>query len=347
MKKVVLLGGDGIGPEIVSATESLLQSLSLPLSFEPHLIGGAAIDAHGDPLPASTLAACAEADAILLGAVGGPKWDSPTASVRPEQGLLRLRRELGLFANLRPVKSRPSLAEQCPLRADLASDVDMLFVRELTGGIYFGPRQEASETSADQAFDTLLYSRSEIDRIVSLAFRLSGPRKRHVTSVDKANVLASSRLWRRVAEEVAVRFPGYTLAHQLVDSCAMKLITAPGDFDVVVTGNMFGDILTDEASVLGGSLGLLPSASLGESGRGLYEPAHGSAPDIAGKGVANPLATFLSAAMMFRHSLAQPEIAMSIERAVDRVIDQRVWTPDIGGEASTTEVAEAVRSAIQ
>jgi 3-isopropylmalate dehydrogenase len=355
---VVLLPGDGIGPEVVGEARQVLERVAArfghELTFAEHLIGGIAIDRAGDPLPKETLAACERADAILLGAVGGPKWDDPRAKVRPEQGLLGIRRALGLFANLRPVRVHPALASASPLKPERLEGVDILFVRELTGGLYFGkPRLREKVGDRTRAVDTLEYNDEEIRRVVRLAFRLAAPRRKLVTSVDKANVLESSRLWREVASEVAAaaEHSEVRIEHQLVDSCAMRLITAPRSFDVVVTENMFGDILTDEAAVLAGSLGLLPSASLGEGRRGLYEPIHGSAPDIAGKGIANPLGTISSAAMLLRHSLGLEEEARAVERAVDAVVSAGARTADMGGGGqgktlSTPEMGEAVRQHI-
>lgn len=346
-QKIVLLPGDGIGVEIVAEAKKALDALAKrfgrSFDFDERLIGGAAIDATGDPLPEETLAACRGADAILLGAVGGPKWDDPKAKVRPEQGLLRIRKALGLYANLRPVKAWPGLEDASPLRRERIEGVDLLFVRELTGGIYFGePREEGSE----RALDTMVYTRPEVERVVELAFRLAAERKKHVTSIDKANVLASMRLWRTVATEVGARHPDVKLEHQLVDSMAMRLVTSPADFDVVVAGNMFGDILSDEGAVLTGTLGLLPSASLGDPGApGLYEPIHGSAPDIAGKGVANPVATVLSAAMMLRLSLDQAEAADALELAVQQALT-KARTRDLGGDASTAAMGDAIVAAL-
>ncbi|MBX3247226.1 MAG: 3-isopropylmalate dehydrogenase [Myxococcales bacterium] len=346
-QKIVLLPGDGIGVEIVAEAKKALDALAKrfgrSFDFDERLIGGAAIDATGDPLPEETLAACRGADAILLGAVGGPKWDDPKAKVRPEQGLLRIRKALGLYANLRPVKAWPGLEDASPLRRERIEGVDLLFVRELTGGIYFGePREEGSE----RALDTMVYTRPEVERVVELAFRLAAERKKHVTSIDKANVLASMRLWRTVATEVGARHPDVKLEHQLVDSMAMRLVTSPADFDVVVAGNMFGDILSDEGAVLTGTLGLLPSASLGDPGApGLYEPIHGSAPDIAGKGVANPVATVLSAAMMLRLSLDQAEAADALEVAVQQALT-KARTRDLGGDASTAAMGDAIVAAL-
>jgi 3-isopropylmalate dehydrogenase len=348
---IVLLPGDGIGPEVVREGVEVLGAIANrfghTFSFETHLIGGAAIDATREPLPAVTLAACGRADAILLGAVGGPRWDAPNAEVRPEQGLLGLRKALGLYANLRPVRVHRSLAELSPLKFDRVDGVDILFIRELTGGLYFGwPRFREETGDRRRAVDTLEYHDDEIRRVVQLAFRLARTRNRRVTSVDKANVLMSSRLWREVANEVAMQFPDVELEHQLVDSCAMRLVTSARSFDVVVTENMFGDILTDEAAVLAGSLGLLPSASLGEGKRGLYEPIHGSAPDIAGRGIANPIGTVLSCAMLLRYSLGLFEEAAAVERAVDEVIASGARTADLvgprGPSLSTREVGDRI-----
>ncbi len=353
---IVLLPGDGIGPEVVREARGVLETIAArfghALTFEEHLIGGAAIDATGDPLPAATLAACRRADAVLLGAVGGPKWDDPKARVRPEQGLLAIRKALGLYANLRPVRVHPALAAVSPLKAERIEGVDILFIRELTGGLYFGwPRFREEVGDGRRAVDTLEYTEQEIRRVVTLAFKLARTRRKRVTSVDKANVLESSRLWREVTIEVAAGFPDVALEHQLVDSCAMRLVTAARTFDVIVTENMFGDILTDEAAVLAGSLGLLPSASVGDGTRGLYEPIHGSAPDIAGKGIANPTGTILSAAMLLRHSLHLPEEADAIERAVREVIADGARTPDTVLDSSqktvsTTELGALIRSAL-
>jgi len=352
---IVLLPGDGIGAEVVQEGRAVLEAVGErfghELAFEELLIGGAAIDAAGVALPDATRDACARADAILLGAVGGPKWDDPRAPVRPEQGLLGLRKALGVYANLRPVRVIPALASISPLRPARVTDVDVLFVRELTGGLYFGePRRREETDGVRRAIDTLVYDEVEIRRVVRLAFRLARGRKKHVTSVDKANVLESSRLWREVASEVAREFPDVTLEHQLVDSCAMRLVTAPRSFDVVVTENMFGDILTDEAAVVAGSLGLLPSASLGDGPRGLYEPIHGSAPDIAGRGVANPVGTILSAALLLRHSLELPREAAAVERAVSEVLGAGARTADVATAPetplSTKEMGAKIRAAI-
>jgi 3-isopropylmalate dehydrogenase len=345
--RIVVLAGDGIGPEIVAEAlrvlDRIAQCFGHLFRFEDHLVGGAAIDGTGQPLPPDTLAACQSADAVLLGAVGGPKWDDPLASVRPEQGLLGLRQELGLYANLRPVRVYPGLERFSPLKQERLDGVDLVVVRELTGGLYFGrPQMREEVDGVTRAVDTLEYKDYEIRRVVKLACQLARGRRGLVTSVDKANVLESSRLWRQVASEVAAEHPDITLEHQLVDSAAMRLVSQPSGFDVVVTENMFGDILTDEAGVLSGSLGVLPSASLGEKTCGLYEPIHGSAPDIAGKGVANPLGTILSAAMLLRHSLGLETEASTVERAVEQVIARGARTPDLGGSCSTKEVGELV-----
>jgi 3-isopropylmalate dehydrogenase len=354
MANLVLLAGDGIGPEIVAEGRRVLERIAARFGhrfeFSEQRIGGAAIDATGDPLPAETLSACRGADAILLGAVGGPKWDDPRATIRPEQGLLGIRRALGLYANLRPVRVHPALADTSPLKPERIEGVDILFVRELTGGLYFGkPRLRETVGGRTRAVDTLEYTDEEIRRVVRLAFRLAAGRRKLVTSVDKANVLESSRLWREIAIEVGAQEPAVRLEHQLVDSCAMRLLTAPKGFDVVVTENMFGDILTDEAAVLAGSLGLLPSASLGEGTRGLYEPIHGSAPDIAGRGIANPLGTIMSVAMLLRHSLGLESEARAVEDAVDSAITAGARTGDMSRDhpISTREMGSAVCDGIR
>ncbi|MEM6558605.1 MAG: 3-isopropylmalate dehydrogenase [Myxococcota bacterium] len=344
---IALLPGDGIGPEIVAETRRVLNTVAgakgHDWSFHEYEIGGAAIDSSGTALPEETLAGCRAADAILLGAVGGPKWDDPSATQRPEQGLLGLRKELALFANLRPLIVYPELAGASPLRAERLANVDIMVVRELTGGIYFGtPRFRESTQRGVRAVDTLEYHDWEIRRVVELACRLAQKRDGRVTSIDKANVLESSRLWREVASGVADAYPNVDLDHQLVDSAAMRLITHAQSFDVIVTSNMFGDILTDEASVLAGSLGLLPSASLGEGKLGVYEPVHGSAPDIAGQGIANPLATIMSAAMLLRHSLELADEAEAIEAAVSTVISEGGRTVDLGGTLSSREMTDHV-----
>jgi 3-isopropylmalate dehydrogenase len=349
---IVVLPGDGIGPEITSVAQKVLQKAAEKfghtLDFDEQLIGGIAIDRTGTALPEATITACKNAQAVLLGAVGGPKWDDPKAKVRPEQGLLAIRKALGLYANLRPVKGYAELLDASPLKRELVEGVDLLCVRELTGGLYFGDRQEAGDFGDDaRAYDTMVYTGREVRRVVELAFRIALGRRKKVTSVDKANVLASSRLWRAVTVDVQKNDQsGVELEHQLVDSCAMRLVTNPKSFDVIVTENMFGDILSDEAAVLTGSLGMLPSASLGEGTMGLYEPIHGSAPDIAGKGVANPLGTVLSAALLLRHSLALEEPAALIEAAVSKVLGQKVLTRDLGGQANTVDVEKALLSAL-
>ncbi len=347
---IVLLPGDGIGPEVVNEARLVLEAVASrqhhEFSFATHLIGGCAIDKFGTALPSSTLAACVASDAVLLGAVGGPKWDDPQAPVRPEQGLLAIRKGLGLYANLRPVRAIPTLARLSPLKPERVAGVDFLVIRELTGGLYFGqPKGRETTPEGERAVDTLLYTDVEIRRIVRLAFQLARGRRKLVTSIDKANVLESSRLWRKIAVEVAKEFPDVKLEHQLVDSAAMRLITHAAQFDVIVTENMFGDILTDEAAVLAGSLGLLPSASLGEGKLGLYEPIHGSAPDIAGKGIANPTGTILSAAMLLRHSLGLEAEARAVEAAVSAAIDADCLTADLGAAKplNTSQMGAAVR----
>ncbi|MBV9818346.1 MAG: 3-isopropylmalate dehydrogenase [Solirubrobacterales bacterium] len=338
--RIILLPGDGIGPEIVAVAVRVLDALGVTFQYEELLIGGASIDAHGTALTDETLAACRDADAVLLGAVGGPKWDSTDPDrPRPEQGLLGLRKGLGLFANLRPVKPLSALYDASPLRREVIDGTDLLVVRELTGGIYFGEKTRTESAASDAC----AYTRAEIERIARVAFRAA---RRGVTSVDKANVLETSRLWREVV--IAVHrdeFPDVALEHLLVDSAAMRLVAAPTGFDVIVTENMFGDILSDEAAMLTGSLGMLPSASLGEAddgGPGVFEPVHGSAPDIAGRGIANPLATVLSAAMMLRHGLGMDAEAAALESAVDHALGDGLRTPDLGGEATTEQAARAV-----
>jgi len=352
--KIVLLPGDGIGPEVVYVTVGVLDAIARifghEFQFSEQWIGGCSIDQHGVALTDEALAACQVADAVLLGAVGGPKWDNPSALVRPEQGLLALRKGMGVFANLRPVKVHPRLVECSPLKPEKLAGVDLIVVRELTGGLYFGqPKLHEQIGTRRRAVDTLEYYDDEIWRILDTAFQLAVTRRKKVTSVDKANVLESSRLWRQVAMEVGRKYPLVQLEHMLVDTAAMRLVANPASFDIIVTENMFGDILTDEAAVLVGSMGLLPSASLGASrsasglsGAGLYEPIHGSAPDIAGKGIANPIGTILSAAMMLRYSLNLEEEAARLERAVDRSIETGCLTADLGGSYSTRQVAEAI-----
>ena len=344
---LVLLPGDGIGPEIVQATKQVLQAIAdrnnHKFQMHEYLLGGCAIDAYGTAFPDETKEACLRADGILLGAVGGPKWDDPTASVRPEQGLLGLRQALKLFANLRPVKPHSKLLNSSPLRAERLTNVDILIVRELTGGVYFGkPRERRILDDELWALDTMIYGESEIRRIAHKAFQLAKNRRGKVSSVDKANVLESSRLWRQTVASVAADYPAINLENVLVDAAAMYLITQPSRFDVLVTTNLFGDILSDEASVLTGSMGNLPSASIGDQINrhhlplGLYEPIHGSAPDIAGKGIANPIGTILSAAMMLRYSLGLEAEAAQLEKSVDQVLSDGHRTVDIAapGESS-------------
>jgi 3-isopropylmalate dehydrogenase len=334
--RIAVLPGDGIGPEITAPTLEVLSRLG-DFTFTEHPFGGASIDAHGTALTDETLAACRAADAVLLAAVGGPRWDTTDPGApRPEQGLLGLRKALGLYANLRPVRAVEALLDASPLRRDVVERTDLLVVRELTGGIYFGDKTRDDSSASDQC----VYTVGEVERIARVGF---GAARSKVTSVDKANVLETSRLWREVVHRVhAEEFPHVELEHALVDSTAMKLITAPRHFDVILTENMFGDILSDEASVVTGSLGLLPSASIGGDGPGLFEPVHGSAPDIAGQGIANPLAMFLSAAMMLRHGLGREAEASALESAVDRALDAGLRTPDLGGTASTAEATQAV-----
>ncbi|WML42886.1 3-isopropylmalate dehydrogenase [Neobacillus sp. PS3-40] len=331
-KKIVLLPGDGIGKEVINSAQAVLFAIAdefnHSFSFESHDIGGIAIDLHGTPLPDATVEACKKADAILLGAVGGPKWDNNPSHLRPERGLLGIRKALDLFANLRPIKGYKNLLHASPLKEEVVSGSDLLIVRELTGGLYFGTPSERRD-AGQSAVDTLAYTRREIERIVDKGFQSAQKRRGHLTSVDKANVLESSKLWREIVEEKKVQYPDVTVVHSLVDSTAMKLITNPTQFDVIVTENMFGDILSDEASVLTGSLGMLPSASLREDGVGLYEPVHGSAPDIAGKGIANPIAMILSTAMMLRHSFGLDTEAILIEDAVQSVLDAGYHTEDL------------------
>lgn len=345
--KISLLPGDGIGPEITAAARLVLETVAKrwnhQFEFSEYLIGGCSIDRFGTALTNETLAACKSSRAVLLGAVGGPKWDDPSAAVRPEQGLLALRKGLGVFANLRPVKVYPKLAGASPLKLEKLAGVDMLILRELTGGLYFGqPRGRFFEDAHEKAVDTLVYYDYEIERIVRMAFDLARSRRKKLTSVDKANVIESSRLWRSIATAIGKEYPDVTLEHALVDSVAMRLVVSPSSFDVIVTENMFGDILTDEAAVLTGSLGVLPSASLGDGGPGLYEPIHGSAPDIAGKGIANPIGTVLSAAFLLRYSLKLEAEAAQIEAAVEKTIEAGITTADLGGASSTQAVTEAI-----
>ncbi len=344
---IMLLPGDGIGPEVTASAVRMLEAVATAgrhrFTFRSGLIGGASIDALGTPLTKETLAACKESDAVLLGAVGGPRWDGAAPDYRPEQGLLQLRKGLGVFANLRPVVNMGIDLADSPFRPDHLAGIDIMVVRELTGGVYFGqPRFRENRKGGVRAVDTLEYSEGEIRRVVRLAFRIAGGRRKRVTSVDKANVLETSRLWRETAQQVAAEFPDTVLEHMLVDSAAMRLMTSPRAFDVIVTENMFGDILTDEASVLAGSLGMLPSASLGDGGPGLYEPVHGSAPDIAGTGKANPIGAVLSAAMLLDHSLGLHTASHMISAAVRLALSRGHRTADLGGAASTQEMSQAI-----
>ena len=344
---IVVLPGDGIGPEVTTEAVRVLQVVAKKrghdFTFVERLMGGCSIDAHGVALTDAVLSECQKSTAVLLGAVGGPKWDDPKAKVRPEQGLLGLRKGLGVFANLRPVKVHPALIDASPLKAEKLKGVDIIVIRELTGGLYFGfPKGRDVKDGRERAVDTLEYYDYEVRRVVELAFKIAKGRKKRVTSVDKANVLESSRLWREIAAETGRLNPDVAVDHMLVDTAAMRLITSPASLDVVVTENMFGDILTDEASVLAGSMGMLPSASIGAGGPGLYEPIHGSAPDIAGKGIANPVGTILSVAMMLRHTLGLEAEAASIEAAVDLTITEGARTADLGGKLSTTQMADEI-----
>jgi 3-isopropylmalate dehydrogenase len=345
--RIAVLGGDGIGPEVTAQGVRVLQAVAErfghEFEFVEALIGGAAIDASGSALPPRTIDACRESDAVLLGAVGGPRWADPSARVRPEQGLLDLRQKLGLFANLRPVRSLPAIADVSPLRPEVLAGTDIMVVRELTGGIYFGRKSR----TAFEAEDVCSYTVAEVERVTRVAGRLAMGRRKRIVSVDKANVLETSRLWRSVVERVlAAEFPQVSLEHMLVDAAAMHLLRRPASFDVLLTENMFGDILTDEASMLAGSLGLLPSASLGESRVGLYEPIHGSAPDIAGRGIANPFGTILSAAMLLRHSLELVAEAQAVEGAVYQALEDGVRTADIAAAGATGVGSAAAGQAV-
>ncbi len=353
--RIAVLPGDGIGKEVTKGAVEILQAVATrfdhQFEFVYGLIGGEAIDREGTPLPDETIEMCRQSDAVLLGAVGGPKWDRNPPHLRPEKGLLTIRKEMNLFANLRPVKFYDSLVDSSPLKAEVIQDVDLLIVRELTGGLYFGkPSGRRVEDGEETVVDTLLYKREEIKRIMTMAFELARKRKKKVTSVDKANVLESSRMWREIAEEVARDFPDVKLEHMLVDNAAMQLIRDPKQFDVLVTENMFGDILSDEASMLTGSLGMLPSASLSTSGPSLYEPIHGSAPDIAGQNKANPIAMILSSAMMLRLSFGLYEEADAIEKAVQQVLTSGYRTADVARNgqriASTKEMVDEIRATI-
>jgi 3-isopropylmalate dehydrogenase len=360
--KILMLPGDGIGPEVVEQAKQVLEAaarrFAFQLVFAEAIVGGAAIDAFHTALPDGALHLAQSSDAVLLGAVGGPKWDNPRAAVRPEQALLGLRKGLGLFANVRPVRAFGDLLDAAPLKSDILRDVDLVVVRELTGGIYFGkPSEQRQGQEGREAVDTLIYNETEIARLMRFAFDLARQRRKKVTSVDKANILSSSRLWREVAHEVQRDYPDVAYEDVLVDAMAMHLLRRPRDFDVIATENMFGDILTDEASMLAGSMGLLPSASIGASHnslghlRGLYEPIHGSAPDIAGHDTANPLATILSAALLLRYSLGQPQAANAIEAAVTRVVADGYRTPDIAQPGTRTvscrEMGAAVTARLQ
>ncbi|MBQ8399196.1 MAG: 3-isopropylmalate dehydrogenase [Clostridia bacterium] len=342
---IALLKGDGIGPEIVESAVSVLEVVGKKyghtFQFTPYLIGGAAIDATGEPLPEDTVRGCLASDSVLLGAVGGPKWDTLPGHLRPEKALLGIRAAMELYTNLRPAKLYAVLKDACPLRGDLVEKgFDLLIVRELTGGIYFGERGYRQGKYGEEAYDTEAYSVYEIERIAVAAFEAAMKRNKKVTSIDKANVLESSRLWRKVVHQVAERYPEVTLSDMLVDNAAMQLVRNPGQFDVIVTSNMFGDILSDEASQITGSIGMLPSASLGATNRGLYEPIHGSAPDIAGKNLANPIATILSAAMMLRYAFSLQKEADAIEAAVDKVLTEGARTADIAAEEAVIGTAE-------
>ena len=362
---VALLPGDGIGPEVVAEGARVLRAVAEryghSIDMRDGLIGGCALDAAGNPLPPETIDLCLEADAVLLGAVGGPRWDDPSARQRPEQGLLGLRRVMQVYANIRPVRVHPSLAAASPLRVERLEGVDLVFVRELTGGMYFGEKRLEKDPSGERAVDECVYTTEEIERVTRVAAEMARTRRRKLTSVDKANVLETSRLWRSTVSRVMrEEFPDVALDHLLVDACAMQLLRDPRSFDVIVTENMFGDILTDEASMLAGSMGVLPSASLGDLGsgmretgttrRGLYEPIHGSAPDIAGRGIANPIGTILSVAMMLRHSFGLDQEARTVEDAVSATIERGCVTADIAPRAakahSTSEVGRAIATAI-
>lgn len=360
--KVAVLPGDGIGPEVIAEGIRVLQAVAQKFGHNLDLfygdIGGIAIDKYGMPLPQETLRICQESEAILLGAVGGPKWDDPQAKVRPEEGLLALRKEFDLFANLRPVKCWPMLKSLSSLKEEVLKGVDFIIVRELTGGLYFGkPKRRWQTSQGRRAIDTLSYSEREIERILRVGFELAKQRKKKLASIDKANILETSRLWRQIAIELSQEYPDIELRHILVDACAMRLMQRPGEFDVMVTENMFGDILSDEAAVLSGSIGMLPSASLSgipQRGRkmfGLYEPVHGSAPDIAGKGISNPIATILSVALMLRYSFGLEEEAKSIEKAVEKVLEQGYRTHDVMEEnkieITTQKMGELISKEIQ
>jgi len=346
--RIVALPGDGIGPEITAEATACLRRVIPGITIDEHLIGGAAIDRHGDPAPSATLEACRQADAVLLGAVGGPKWEGLPPARRPERGLLALRTALGVWANLRPVRTHPAQASASPLRPELLRDVDVLFVRELLGGIYFGePRGTTAGAQGLQAVDTMRYSEWEIERVTRRAFDLARTCRRRVTSVDKANVLDCSRLWRAVVEDVSDEYRDVEVEHRLVDSFAFELLLRPATFDVVLCPNLFGDILSDEAAALAGTLGVLPSASVGDDHGGLFEPIHGSAPELAGTGHANPIGVIASTALLCRHALGQPAAALALERAIDATLGSGCLTPDLGGTASTAEVGAAIRHRLE
>jgi len=356
--KIVLLPGDGIGPEVVAVAQNLLdlvaENFGHQFKMEEHLIGGCAIDSTQNPLPEETLSACLKADAVLLGAVGGLKWDDPLAKVRPEQGLLGLRKKMALFANLRPIQPHPDLISASPLKPEKLKDVDFVVVRELTGGIYFGePRKRHQVNGQTQALDTMVYNQNEIERVAHLAFKLARKRRNKLTSVDKFNVLESSRLWRETVTKVASEYPDVVFDNLLVDAAAMHLLTRPVSFDVILTANLFGDILTDEASIMTGSLGNLPSASLGDSMNtfdkpcGLFEPIHGSAPDIAGKGIANPVGAILSAALLLRYSLGLEEEANIVEKVINQTLAAGYRTADIAKPGQDPLKTDALREVIE
>jgi 3-isopropylmalate dehydrogenase len=349
--RIAILPGDGIGPEIMAQAVKVLRRLALPVEMQEAPVGGAGYAAAGNPLPASTLALAREADAVLFGAVGDPRYDTLERAKRPEQAILGLRKELGLFANLRPARVHPELAAASALKPEVVAGLDILIVRELTGDIYFGEPKGIRQAGGErEGYDTMRYRESEIRRIARVAFDAARKRGKRVCSVDKANVLETSQLWREVVSAEAGKYPDIELTHMYVDNCAMQLVRSPKQFDVIVTGNLFGDILSDEASMLTGSIGMLPSASLDESGKGLYEPIHGTAPDIAGRGVANPLATILSAAMLLRYSLRQPQAAERIEAAVGKVLRDGLRTADIytagTRKVGTNEMGDAVLAAL-
>ena len=343
---ILLLPGDGIGPEVIDAATQVLDTVARlrghVFQYGQEMIGGCSIDRYGAPLRDEALRAAKAADAVLLGAVGGPKWDDPLASMRPEQGILALRRGMQVYTNIRPVKAYPALADASPLKAERLAGVDLIVLRELTGGLYFGEKRREVVDGRERALDTLVYSEDEVRRIVRFAFRLARQRRGRLASVDKANILETSRLWRRVTTHVAAEYPDVALEHVLVDTAAMRLVARPASFDVIVTENMFGDILTDEAAVLAGSMGMLPSASLGDGPRGLYEPIHGSAPDIAGQGIANPIGAILSAALLLRYSLGLKNEAELVEQAVEAAIGAGCRPPDLGGRLTTAEMTREI-----